>query len=79
MIQKDWKTYLDKAYCSTAFSTTKRVELIDRREFVTTTLDKNAKTLVVYLAALLETAIHLSRKAYIKALIAKKTLTNVPT
>lgn len=50
----------------------KKVELIDKREFTATTLDKNAKIFVFYIMTLLAIFIHPNRKALIRASLAKK-------
>ena len=47
----EWKSYTT----AENVSTTKRVELIDKREFAAAGLDKNAETFMVYVATLLAT------------------------
>ncbi len=59
-----WRTYT----AVEALPTTSRVELIDKREFARTALDKNSETFVVYVSVLEATTIHPCRAAQIAAL-----------
>lgn len=56
----------------TVLPKTKRVELINKKNFAAAALGKKAKTFVVYVMTLPTTSIHLSKKAYIKVLIDKQ-------
>ena len=64
-----WRSYT----AAEALSTTKRVELIDKKEFAKAALDEESKTFVVHVAALKAPlagmAIHPSQAAQILALI----------
>ena len=73
-----WRIYITKK----AFSTTKRIELIGKKEFVAAALDLEHKTFVIHVASLfaaffssipLDTDIHPFYKPQIVSLIAKKT------
>ena len=56
-----------------ALSTTKRVELINKKELAKPVFDKNSETFVVYVASLkLAPEIHLDKAAQIVFLLAKK-------
>ena len=55
-----WRSYTT----AKALLTTKRVELIDRKEFAKAALDENFETFVIHVASLkLVSGIHLDRKA----------------
>lgn len=58
-------------------STTKKVELINKRQFPIVALDKNTEILVVYIAAWLAMDIHLSIEAQSRALLVNETLIKV--
>ena len=63
--------------------TTKRVELVGKKEFVAAALDPEHKTYVVYIASLSSTPlaffnVHPSREPQISGLIAEKAPTKVP-
>ena len=66
-----------------ALPTTKRVELINKKEFAKAALDEESETFVVHVAAqeapLTGMAIHPSREAQISALIQDKAPTKVPS
>lgn len=62
-----------------ALSTTKRVELINKRKFAAASLDKKVETFVVYIAALLATLFHPRKEAYIRTLIIKETFIKITT
>lgn len=57
---------------------TKKVELTDMKKFSAVVLDTKLENFVLYVAALPVMTIHASRKAQIKALIAKKALSKLP-
>ena len=60
-----WRTYS----AAEALSTTRRVEIIDKKEFATAVLNEDDKTFVVHIAALsVGSNIHLSRQAQIASL-----------
>ena len=63
-----------------ALPATKRVELIDRREFVATALNADNETFMVHVAALEVTnmVVHPSREAQIGLLKADEAPTNIP-
>ena len=64
-----WRSYTT----AEALPTTKRVELIDKKEFAKAALDENSETFVVYVASLsLVPGIHLDRKTQIASLLTKK-------
>ena len=63
-----WRSYI----AAEALSTTKRVELIDKKKFAKTALDKNVEAFVVYIISLLPMAIYQARKTQIALLISKK-------
>ena len=73
-----WRSYT----AAEALPTTKRVELIDKKEFAKAALDEKSETFVVHVAALeaplAEMAIHPSQAAQILALIQDKAPTKVP-
>ena len=73
-----WRSYT----AAKALPTTKRIELIDKKEFAKAALDEESETFVVHVAALEATlagmAIYPSRAAQILALIQDKALTKVP-
>lgn len=52
--------------------TIKRVELLNKKKFVTAALDKKTRTFVVYMTVLPTTSIYPSIKAQIQVFIAKK-------
>ena len=62
-----------------ALSTTKWIELINKHEFVKSTLDKNSATFVVYIATLkaLEPAIHFSQAPLLAVLQQNKASTEI--
>ena len=70
-----WKTYIiDKA-----LPTTKRIQIINRKEFAKATLDPNQKVFVVHVATLTsEMTIHLFCQAQITLLKAEKSPFTVP-
>ena len=64
-----WRTYTT----TKALPTTKRVELIDKKEFAKTALDENSETFVVYVASLnLTSEIYPDRAAQITSLLAEE-------
>ena len=64
-----WRTYTT----AKALPTTKRVELIDKKEFAKAALDKNFETFVIHVASLnLTPGIHPDKAAQIASLLAKK-------
>ena len=71
-----WRTYTTKK----ALPTTRRVELVGKKEFASAALDSEHDTYVVHVASLSSTPldVHLSRRPQISGLIAKKTPTKVP-
>ena len=73
-----WRSYT----AAEALPTTKRVELIDKKEFAKAALDEESETFVMHVAALeallAGIAIPLSRKAQISALIRDEAPTKVP-
>ena len=76
-----WKSYtIEKA-----FPTTKRVELVGKKEFEAAALDPGYDIFVVYVASLespsntQEGDVHPSRRAQIAALVANKALTSIST
>ena len=73
-----WRSYTT----AEALPTTKRVELIDKKEFAKAALDEESETFVVHVAALeaplAGMAIHPSRAAQISALIQDEAPTEVP-
>ena len=73
-----WRSYT----AAEALPTTKRVELIDKKEFAKAALDEESETFVVHVAALeaplAGMAIHPSRAAQILALIQDEAPTKVP-
>ena len=66
-----------------AFSTTKRVELVGKKEFVAAALNPGHETFVVHVASLQslnqENDVHPSCRAQIAALLANETSTSIPT
>ena len=68
-----------------AFPTTKRVELVGKKEFAATALDPGHKTFVVHIAflqspsSLQEGNVYLSCRIQIAALVANETFTSIPT
>lgn len=65
-----WRSYTAEK----ALPTTRRVELIDRREFAAVALDENEETFVLHVAALLEAptiAVHPFRRAQVTSLLTK--------
>ena len=77
-----WRIYTTKK----AFLTTRRVELVDKKEFAAAALDPESETFVVYIASLSSDTlsnssllhVHLSYRLQISGLIAKKAFTKVP-
>ena len=75
-----WRSYT----AAEALPTTKRIELIDKKEFAKATLDEESKTFVIHIAvleALVESAemtIHLAQAAQIAALWQDEAPTKVP-
>ena len=85
-----WKTYITEE----ALRTTKRIELVGKKEFMAATLDPKYKTYVVHVASLSSTLlvasmlvaspgstpldVHTSRRPQISGLIAKEASTKVP-
>ena len=64
-----WRSYTT----AEALPTTKRVELIDKKEFAKAALDENSETFVVHVASLnLVPGIHPDREAQIASLLTKK-------
>ena len=64
-----WRSYTT----AKALPTTKRVKLIDKKEFAKAALDGNSETFVVYVASLnLLPGIHLDKEAQIASLLTKK-------
>ena len=64
-----WRSYI----IAKALPTTKRVELINKKEFTKAALDEKSKTFVVYVAFLnLTLGIHLDRTTQIASLLAEK-------
>ncbi len=59
-----WRTYT----AAEAIPTTRRVKLINKREFTRAALDENSETFVVHVLALEATMIHVSQAAQIAAL-----------
>ena len=60
------KEFLWRSYTTAkGLSTTKQIEIIDRKEFAKAALDKNIETFIVYITSLSLNwmAIHLARKA----------------
>ena len=76
-----WRLYTIKE----AFPTTKRVELVKKKEFAAAALDPGHKTSVVYVASLespsstQESDIHPSCRVQIAALVANEASTSIPT
>ena len=61
-----------------ALSTTRQVEIIDRKKFAKTALDENVKVFVVHVSSLgSKMTIHLARKAQLALLLAEEV--TVPT
>ena len=74
-----WKTYTAKE----ALPTTRRVELVGKKEFAAAAIDPEHETYVVYVASLSSTPlasldVHPSRRPQISGLIAEEALTKVP-
>ena len=64
-----WRSYTT----AEALPTTKRVELIDKKEFAKAALDENSETFVVHVASLnLTPKIHPDKAAQIASLLVKK-------
>ena len=70
-----WRSYI----AAKALPTTKRVELINKKEFAKAALDENSETFVVHVASLISTLLDVypSRTPQISGLIAKKAPTKV--
>lgn len=58
----------------TTLPPTKKIKFINKKKFAAAVLDKKTEIFVVYIAILLATSIYPSRKAQIRALIAKDAL-----
>ena len=71
-----WRSYS----IAETLPTTKRVKLIDKKEFANATLNENSETFVVYVTSSSSTPlnIYLSRRPQISDLIAKEVPTKVP-
>ena len=71
-----WRSYTT----AEALPTTKRVELINKKEFAKAALDENSETFVVHVASLSSTPldVHPSRRPQISGLIAEEAPTKVP-
>ena len=74
-----WKTYTTKK----ALSTTRRIELVGKKEFAAATLNPEHRNYVIYVASLSSTLlpflnIYPSRRPQISGLIAEKAFTKVP-
>ena len=64
-----WRSYIT----TKALPTSKRVELINKKEFVKVALDENSETFVVYVTSLnLVLEIHLDKKAQITSILIEK-------
>ena len=64
-----WRTYTTKK----ALPTTKRIKLVDKKEFIAAAFDSEYETFVVYVASLnLVPGIYLDREAQITSLLTKK-------
>ena len=58
---------------------TRKVDLIDKKEFAATAIDEDFEAFVVHMASIMETmSLYLAKKAQIAALQADKALTEVP-
>lgn len=71
-----WRSYI----AAKALLTTKRVELIDRKDFATIILDENKEIFILYIATLLaapKMTIYLFQIAQIALLLAEKALVKV--
>ena len=79
-----WRTYTTEE----VFPTTKRVELVGKKEFAAAALDSESETFVVHIASLssdaspssflLKLDVHPSRRSQVSGLIAEETPTKVP-
>ena len=73
-----WRTYTTQE----AFPTTRRVELIGKKEFVVTALDPEHEIFVVYVASFsstpLDAGVYPSRRPQIAGLVAKEAPTKAP-
>ena len=79
-----WSIYITKE----ALPTTRRIELVGKKEFAVATLDPESKTFIVYITLLssdvspssspLELDVYSSRKSQVSGLIAKEVFTKVP-
>ena len=63
-----WRSYT----AAEALLTTKRVEIIDRKEFAKAALDEHVEAFVVRMTSLSTMAIHPARKAQIASLVAEE-------
>ena len=78
-----WRTYITKE----ALSTTRRIELVGKKEFAAVALDSEHETYVVHVGSVSSDAllssfsldVHPSRRPQISGLIAEKALTKLPT
>ena len=76
-----WRTYTTEK----VLSTTRRIELVGKKEFAAVVLDPKYETYIVHIACLSSTPlvmsfnVHLSQKPQISGLVAKKALTKIPT
>lgn len=66
------RIYLEKLFGVEALPIAKRIELIDKKKFTAVGLDINAKILLLQVAALWPTPIHLNIKVLIGAFLANK-------
>ena len=83
-----WKLRYRTYTIKEAVPTTKRVELVGKKDFATATLDPKSKTFVVHVASLssnmssnsspLELNVHLFRRPQISGLIAEEASTKIP-
>ena len=75
-----WKLRRRTYTIKKALSTTKRVELVGKKEFAAATLDPEHETYVVHVASLSSTLldVHPSRRPQISGLIAEEASTKVP-
>ena len=70
-----WKAYI----IAEALSTTKRVQIINSKEFAKAALDLDQEAFMVYVATLFKSIeVHLDQKVQIAALIADKALITIP-
>lgn len=69
----NWRNYT----ITEALTTTKTVELIDKKKFAKVALDEKAKAFVIHVAVLSALSIHPSRDVQFGLLLANETLNNV--